>query len=104
MDNTVNTENESDETNTVVPEEAIVEKHSEVTIITEDDFPENIEVYLHRILKLLANHKYQTLMIVLFQVDRLSERSANAPSYFSPEKNSIDPRDCAKELPTIEIE
>ena len=60
MDNTVNPEIQTDESNTVVPEETIVEKNSEVTIITEDDFPENIEVYLHRILKLLANHIYQT--------------------------------------------
>jgi len=46
MDNTVNPEIQTDESNTVVPEETIVEKNSEVTIITEDDFPENIEVYL----------------------------------------------------------
>ena len=44
MDNTVNPEIEADESNTVAPEEAIEEKHSEVTIITGDDFPENIEV------------------------------------------------------------
>ena len=46
MDNTVNPENQIDEFNTVAPEEAIEEKHSEVTILTGDDFPENIEVQI----------------------------------------------------------
>ena len=44
MDNTVNPEIVSDESNHGIPEGATEEKHSEVTIITGDDFPENVEV------------------------------------------------------------
>ena len=44
MDNTVNTENGSEKSISVDPEEKFNEKNSEATIITGDDFPRNIEV------------------------------------------------------------